>query len=140
MSHLAPGLLLAALTFAVHAAEPEQDIVALRLDLLSIQAGYGQTENPRRRLTTNRLIAGFELTDVPVAPVNGFITSATMRGNALTEPKKETVWAARNGWQIISGDSRPALSALLRFGSPGNEIRIRPRRHSLSIEYLLDFD
>lgn len=138
MDRLVLGLLFAVWTFAAAAAESEQDVVRLTVDLLSIQPVSVQGENPRLRLSPNRFIASIELANTPVAPVHGFVISGA-RG-AAAELKKEAAWAARSGWQMISGDDRPSLSALLRFGSPGKEFKIRPRRHAIRIEYIQNFD
>jgi hypothetical protein len=139
MGRLVLGLLFALWTIAAVAAESEQDAVRLTLDLLSIQPVYARGENPNPRVTSHRFIAGVELTNLAIAPSDAFVTGGTAHG-AMAEPKKDAGWAAHSGWQTISSDNRPSLSALLRFGSPGKELKIRPRRHSISIEYIQDFD
>ena len=139
MDRLVLGLLVAGWTIAAVAAESEQDAVRLTLDLLSIQPVYARGESPSPRLTPHRFIAGVELTNVAIAPIDAFATGISTRG-AIAEPKKDAVWAPRSGWQTISSDNRPSLSALLRFGSPGREFKIRPRRHAIWIEYIQDFD
>jgi len=41
---------------------------------------------------------------------------------------------------MISGGDRTSLSPLLRFGSPGHRVDIKPRRRSQWIQYRHDFD
>lgn len=139
MDRLVLGLLFAVWTLAALVAESEQDAVRLTVDVLSIQPGYARSESPSPHLPPHRFVAGVELTTAANAPIDAFITGGSARG-ALTEPKKDAGWATRSGWQMISSDNRPSLSALLRFGSPGREFKIRPRRHAIRIEYVQDFD
>lgn len=139
MDRLVLGLLFAVWTIAAVAAESEQDAVRLTLDLVSIQPAYARGDNPSQRLAPHRFVAGVELTNAAITPMDAFVTGGSAHG-ALAEPRKDAVWAAHSGWQTISGDNRPSLSALLRFGSPGKEFKIRPRRHAIWIEYIQDFD
>lgn len=139
MDRLLLGLLSAVWTIAAVAAESEQDPARLTLDLLSFQPVYARGGNPIPRLTPYRFIAGVELMNPAIAPIDAFATRGTAHG-AMAEPKKDAGWAPHGGWQMISSDNRPSWSALLRFGSPGKELRIRPRRHAVRLEYSQDFD
>lgn len=138
MCHFVLGLFLLVWTVAALAAEPEQD--AFKLDLLSIQPAYAQGENPGRRPIPYRFSAGVVLTTVPDVSLNRFVTGGAAPGISMAEPKRDAAWAARSEWQMISGGDRPSLSALLRFGSPVQRLEIRPRRHSIWIHYVHDFD
>lgn len=135
MCHLVLGLFFAVWASVTLAAEPH-DIFGLKFDLLSAQQVYVQGEFPNQRLAPYRIGAGVVITDASRAPHNDFAAL----GKSMTEPKHDFYWVARDNWPIISRDGRLSLAPLLRFGSERQAIEITPRRHSLRIQYRLDFN
>lgn len=137
MRRIALGLFFAGWTGMTLAAGP-YDVFGLKLDLLSAQQVYVQGEFPSRGLASYRIGAGVVMTDVSDAPHNDFAAL----GKSMTEPKHDLFWVAQGNWPIISKDKdgRLSLTPLLRYESAGQTIEIKPRRHSLLIQYRLDFN
>jgi hypothetical protein len=135
MCRLAVGLFFAVWTSVGLAAEP-YDVFGLKLDVRSARQVYVQGEFPNQLPAPYRIGAGVVITDVSDASHNDF----AVLGKSMTEPKHDFYWIARDNWPIISRDGRLSLAPLLRFGSEGQTIEITPRRHSLRIQYRLDFN
>lgn len=135
MCRLALGLLFAVSTGVTLAAEPH-DVFGLKLDFLSSQQVYVQGELSNQQLAPYRIGAGVVITGESDAPHSDF----TALGKSMTDPKHNFYWVTRDDWPIISRDGRLSLAPLLHFGSEGQTIEIKPRRHSLRIEYRLDFN
>lgn len=135
MCHLVIGLLFSAWTIVTLAAEP-RDVNALKLDLWSIQGMSAQSELPNQRLVPYRIGASVVMTNVLEVPHGDF----AILDKSMDEPKNDLNWVKRDNWSMISSDGRLSMAPLLRFESERQTIEIAPRRHSLRIQYRLDFN
>lgn len=132
MRRLCFGLVLFGLTAVVtHAALSEEGIFVSRFDLLTIQPVHADTARP----VPYRFSASVVLTNAPDNVPGGLEFGSISRLPPATEPKKETVWATNARWQLISGGEHVSLSPLLRFAWKGERLEIKPRRHSVWVEW-----
>jgi len=133
MRYLGFGLLLLGMAVATQAAEPGNALSPGHLDLLTVQPQQFDADGLARarpyRLT---------LSLVPVRPDDstsfgpGF--SYPSRLSPVVETQKEVAWATRSNSTFLDG-ARAAWLPLLRLETKGERLEIKPRRHSLSIQW-----
>lgn len=140
MCKLALALLLFAWSIAAMAAEQEQGSPALKFELLSFQTAAIQGDNPSRRPIQYRFSAGLVLTDVRDLTAARFIATDVALLRALPEAKREVLWQQRENWPTNSARESLSLSPLLSFGTPMQKLEIRPRRHSIAIQFRQGFN
>ncbi|MFA6311648.1 MAG: hypothetical protein WCV99_20050 [Sterolibacterium sp.] len=139
MCRLALGLAFMAAPFATSAVEFEADVVEARVDLLTVDLAFARDESRSRRSGLYKFIASVAL--VPASDVypSAFVSGGPHPGLAKVETRRELDWTERSFLRLTPGADRPYLSPLLSFDAPGQKVNLRLRRHSLSIQYRLDF-
>lgn len=137
-------VLLLGMAIVAHAAEPENSDFLHNpdqptLQILPIDANEQAHTSPSPPSLPYRLILKIEPTFTSdTAPVGaGFSISMCCRPPAAIEKQKDIAWAINSNGTKFFGKDRAALLALLRFEakSKGEYFEIKPRRHSLSIEW-----
>ena len=139
MSCLAVVLVLLSITLAARAAEPADHVSMRTSDLLSVPLVAFEAVRPTHT-RPYQLILGI----VPVHAVENraFVRNGdpTARLAIAIEAKQEIEWKASSSIIQFGDSARTSLLPVLRFESHGGGIEIKPRRHSLSLGWRMDFN
>lgn len=132
------GLLLLGMAVVANAAEPENVVFSRSPELPMLRVVQFESA-VREHATPYRL----SLSVVPTPPQEispfGAEFDSTSRLPAAIERQKEIAWVANTNRTGIFGRERTSLLPLLRFESKVERLEVRPRRHSLSVEWRLAF-
>jgi hypothetical protein len=131
-----PGFVLLFLWMAVaaNAAEPENGVFSRNRELPTLQIVQFDSAG-QERVKPYRLI--LSVVPIPSADTSSFgprFGSASQLP-AVIERQKEISWVANTNRTDVFGKDRASLLPLLRLESKDERLEIRPRRHSLSIEW-----
>jgi hypothetical protein len=134
MRRLGFGLVLLGMAVTAQAAQPESIVFVPKLDLLTVQPvqfdADGLARTPRYRFT-----ASIELIHPADAAPFGLGFNSTSRLTPAVEPQKETAWAPDANWTRFFDSDRTSLSPRLRYESKGQQLEVRPRVHSVWIQW-----
>lgn len=137
MCHFVFGLLFAVWSVASLAVELGQDISGPKLDLLTVH--LARDEFPNRRLGMDSITAGVVLVQAPNGSPNNLVTKSPPPIWARVESNSGPDQSERSSLHVPPGGDHPYLSPLLSVGSQGQRLNLRLRRHSLSLQYRLEF-
>jgi len=124
MLHLCLGLVLAGLAVKTHAAQPEPDLSAPQLEIVSIQLAHYDTMQP----VPYRFSAGAGLSNIASGRA-GFGGTSSLPD--FINLKKVTSWVASIRWHLASEGDRASLSPNLRIESKETLLVIRPIQQSV---------
>lgn len=132
MRRLGSGLLLLGMAVMAHAAESENSAFFRDLDLPAIQIAQFDT-NRLARTTSYRLT----LSIVPIHSASAMPFGAGFGSTSILPPVVEPpiAGATRTRLTRFFDSGSPSVLPLLRLESKGERLEIRPRRHSLSIQW-----
>lgn len=139
MRRLALALVLLVWSIASLGVELESDAYGPRLDLVTMDIASARGQNPGRRAGLYRFTVGVVLIPAADDSRNLFLPGAAPLRSAWGEQRLELERAEHSGFRFVSGGHRPYLAPLLSFGSPGQKLNLRIRRHSLLLQYRRDF-
>lgn len=134
MRRLGSGLLLLGMAVMAHAAGIENSDFFRDSDLPAIQVAQFDT-NRLARTTSYRLT----LSIVPIHSASAVPFGAGFGGTSILPPVIEPPIAGATRTHLTRffdrGSPSPAMLPLLRLESKGERLEIKPRRHSLSIQW-----
>lgn len=137
MRLLGLGFILLVIAAATHAAQPEESVVGLKLDLITVQAAELDVDRlPRTthyRFTAS--IVSIQSADTAHFGLGFNSASPLIKG---AEQKKDVTWATSANWERFLGSDRTSFSPRLRLESKGQQLEIRLRRHSVWIQWRKD--
>ena len=137
MRRLVFGLVLMGMVVAAQAAQPESGVFAPQLDLLTVQPAQFDADR-LVRASHYRFTASIVLIHPADAAPFGLGFNSTSRLAPAAEPQKETAWATNGDWTRFFDSDRSSLSPRLRFESKGQQFEIRPRTHSVWVQWKKD--
>ncbi len=135
-----PGfeLVLLGIAFLAHGAESENSDFSRNPDLSTIQIVQ---LTPDKLFRTKPYLLILSL--VPVQSTNNATFESKFGGPSrlpeVSEKQKEIVWTAKATCIDAFGGCRTSLLPLLRLETKGERLEIKPRRHSLSINWRKTF-
>ena len=131
-----PGfeLLLLGMAVVANAAEPQNRTFFQNPELPTLQIVQFDSAG-RERATPYRFI--LSVVPIPAEDPSSFGpgVGSTSRLPAVIERQKEIAWAVNTNRTGVFASDRASLLPLLRLESKEERLEIRPRRHSLSIEW-----
>jgi hypothetical protein len=138
MCRLSFGLILLGIVEMAYAAQTENIVFFHNLDLLTVQTVQFDLGVPAS-VSHYRFTASIALTPTADTAPYGFWFSRTSRLTSAVELQKEIIWATNSNWMRFFDSDRKTLAPLLRFESNGQQIEIRPRSHSLWLQWRKTF-
>jgi len=125
------GWIFVGLAVAVHAAWSEEYSFVRDLDILMIQPVRSEAGGLfPYRINTSIVLTGPENN----APAGSVFSNAPQL-HILVESKQEGIFSAYERWKMTSDSDRVSFLPILRLESKGEWIEIKPRRHSIWVEW-----
>jgi len=139
MRRLSSALMLLGMAAMAHAVVPENGLVLNEFDFPSIQIVQF---NLSRAIRSQSYLLSLSI--VPIVPMRaaGIIAPyGTGLGNAYQVPVtavsgKEVAWTSNNHWTHFIDSKATSPTPILRLETKGERIEIRPRRSSISIQWV----
>lgn len=138
MSCLAVVLMLLSMALAAHAAEPANRVSMRTSNLISAPLVAFEAAGPTPARSYQLILSIVPASAAETHPF-GQNGDSTSRLAIAIEPKPEIEWKASSSMTQFGDSARASLSSVLRFESHGGIIEIKPRRHSLMIEWRMDW-
>jgi len=131
-----PGfeILLMGMAVAAHAAAPENSSFFSTPDLPTVDIVQFEANGPARTALYRLTLSIVPTRSVDTGPFGSELGS-TPRLTPVIERPKEIAWAASANRMKFGGSDGSSWSPSMRFESKGERLEIRPRRHSLSINW-----
>jgi len=123
---------------ATPAAEPEKSLLPANLDLLTLQAQPLDADGSART-KAYRLTLSLVPERAPDSAAFGPGFSYPSRLSPAVEPQKDVAWATSGNSAGYLDGARAAWLPLLRLETKGERLEIKPRRHSLSMQWTKAF-
>lgn len=130
---------LLGMAIAAHATEPEDRAFLRNTNQPAVQIVQLDTVGSARVKPFLLILSIVPVPSSDAAPFRlGFDDPGRLP--ATVEKKKEIAWAANANWPEVLGRDRASLVPHLRLELNGERVEIRPRRHSLSLEWRKGFN
>lgn len=132
MRRLGSGLVLLAMALVANATELEDSVFFRHPDLLTVQIAQFNMDG-LVRAKPYRL----SLSIVPIySSFNAPFGPGLSRASQLPPvAESHNAWATTNNWEQFFDKDHPSSLPLLRLESKGERLEIKPRRHSVSIQW-----
>ena len=134
MPWLGGVLVFLLITLAAHAAEPEDHVSIRTFDLISVSFVNFEIARPMHPHPFQMMMRIMPTPGVDTHPFGRYGDSTSRLAIAI-EAKLEIEWKSSSNVTQIGDRTRASLLSVLRFESRGERIEVKPRRHSLSIEW-----
>lgn len=134
MCRLGFGLLLLAMAVIAYAAEPGNGEFSLDSDLPTVQIAQFKTDG-QFRTTSYRLTLSIVPTHSTNAMSFGSGFGSTSRLPPVAEREKHIIWAGNARMPGFFESGKASMLPQLRLESKGERLELKPRRHSLSIQW-----
>jgi hypothetical protein len=123
---------------SARAAEPVDRAFMGTSDLISVPLAAFQAAGPAHTRSYQLILS---IVPVPAVETHPFGRNgdSTSRLAIAIEAKQQIEWKASSTVTRFGDSARASLLPVLRFESYGGRIEIKPRRHSLSVGWRMDF-
>lgn len=127
-----PGLssLLLCMVMATQASAQDYAAPLPGTDLATLQFVQFDADG-RLRNTPYRL----SLSLVPIRPANAFEPGFATAARAMAIDERPGNWLGRDSRTLWADSEGPSLAPMLRLETKGERLELKPRRHSLSIQW-----
>lgn len=132
MRHLGLGLLLLVTATTANAVTPEYSEFFRDQDLPSIQIAQFHLDGLPKVKDYQLTLSIVPIRPAGVASFGAGFNSASRLHPVVDQP---VAWATNNYWGRFFDNDSSASTPLLRLESKNERLEIRPRRHSLSIQW-----